>query len=332
MKSKGFKCNLKSLLIASKRVFTGSNLINFFRIHRKRIFVIWCSILAIMLTCIIILIVLEREHQWQNVFSYVLKNGEYKLLNNNNDIIKKPSIFHIEFLNLGATQGEVLVDGAISASFYEPDRHFGEKEKKEEKEILEVQIECREERYGYSPIVANIECVRGLDESKPFCAGTAETAFVPKAGHVFDYPLDSYVFSIRFNFEPNVEFSQINFCNRIHGIISKGNPKVTKEDSGILLKFETKRQDSIRIAVWTILISILLYILLVLFFVKKLESFAAAVGGFFIAVWSIRSLFGEAAPVYPTFLDLAIIFLSISLLIGILTKIVFGYYKKNADG
>jgi len=60
-------------------------------------------------------------------------------------------------------------------------------------------------------------------------------------------------------------------------------------------------------------------------------SLVSAVGGFFISVWSIRSLFSGASLVYPNLLDLTVIFASIILLVGILTKIVFGKHIKDDD-
>ena len=58
-------------------------------------------------------------------------------------------------------------------------------------------------------------------------------------------------------------------------------------------------------------------------------SLVSAVGGFFISVWSIRSLFSEGALVYPNLVDLTVIFASIVLLIGILDRILFGKYIKD---
>lgn len=308
-----------------------NNLIKLIRTHRKKLMVVWCCVLIIMAFYVFNLIKSEREHEWQNIHQYIFKNGWYKVSNDNNNSVKKPNILCVELRNLDATHGEVLVKGSISVSFYDPDEYFGKKQEKEKREILKVEIESPKERYGYSPIVAYIDLSRGSDESGTFCAGSTETVFVPKEGHIFDYPLDNLIFLIQFNFEPKIQFNQIDFYNRIHGIILKDHPTITINGSKIVLDLETERKDSIKIAFWIIFISILLYIMLIIFFVKKLGSLVAAVGGFFISVWSIRSLFGEAALVYPSLLDLTVIFSSIVLLIGILTRIIFGYYNKD-DG
>jgi len=210
--------------------------------------IVWCCILIILAFYILALLKSEREHEWQNIHQYIFENGKYKVLNDNRNDVEKPNILSIEFRNLGVTHGEILVKGSINISFYDPDKYFFREKYKEEIEVLKVEIDCPKERYGYSPIVAPINCIRGSDEAGAFCAGTTETVFVPKEGHIFDYPLDNLIFTIQFNFEPKIQFNQIDFYNRIYGIILKDHPRITIKDSKIVLDLETERKDSTKIA------------------------------------------------------------------------------------
>lgn len=319
-----------------RNIFKIVNIPIFFRINRKKISFknfmrfVWCFAIILILFYIVALLISERKYEWLNIYQYILANEKYILANGKKSNINKPNILSIEFSKLEATHGEIEIKGCISVSFYNPDEYFNKKSTIENNDKVEVKIRCPKEK-GYSQIVEDIKCSREDDEYGTFSSGAKETVFIPKGGHLFDYPFDKLIFLIPISFKPKIEFDQIDIYHRVHRMLLKDHPTITFDDSGILLNLELVRKNSIQIAFGIIFFSIFLYIILILIFVKKLGSLVLAVGGFFISIWSIRSLFSEEALVYPNLLDLTVIFASLILLLGILTKIFFGKCIKDDD-
>jgi hypothetical protein len=300
---------------------------NIIKIGIKKIFLsIWCCGLIILAFYIFLVLKWEREREWQNIHQYIFRDGKYVLANEKEkeNNIRKPNILAIEFSSLGVTHGEVLIEGSLSVSFYDHNKFFNIKPTKQNSKKIRLEIAFPNERYGYNPMVVDISCTREYDRSGAFYSGFTETVFIPKGGHLFDYPLDNLIFSIIISSEPKIRFDLIDFYNRVSGILLKDPPSITFKDSKIVVDFETSRKDSIRLVYLIISSSLILYIILILFFVKKMTTLISAVGGFFISVWSIRSLFSEATLIFPNVLDLTVIFASIILLVGILTRILFG--------
>jgi len=288
-----------------------------------------CWYLILILIGSYVLVFLERGQEWENYYEFVLQGNEYILADRNTKNIKKPNIITFELSKLEATHGEILAGGSLSLSFYNDDKYCRQSADSNAKRNIALEIRNLKEKEEFQRIPAEVNCEKEYDDAGIFFSGFTDTVFVPVEGNVFDYPFDSLVFYFVLNIQPKIAFDKIYFYNRIHGIFFKTHPKITKKDSGLFIKFKTVRKNSIKIAYWIILFSIVLYIILIIFFVKKLGSLVSAVSGFFISVWSIRSLFSEGALVYPNLVDLTAIFSSIVLLIGILDRIIFRKYVKD---
>jgi len=196
---------------------------------------VWYFALIVTFFYLIRLIILEREHEWKNIHQYNFKNGKYVLVNGEKETAEKPNILSIEFSNLKAIHGEIQIEGSISVSFYNLNNYFSIKQTKEKSETLKIEIGCPKERYGYNPIIADIDCMRESDESGTFCSGLTETVFIPKGGHLFDYPLDKLIFLITIKFERKIIFDQIDIYNRVRGILLKDHPTITIKDSRIVV-------------------------------------------------------------------------------------------------
>ncbi len=274
---------------------------------------------------------MERGKEWQNIYNYVLKNGQYNFERNKKVDLKKPNILSIEFSKLSATHGESKIEGSISINIYNSEINL---RKAKENEIIKIKlaVECEGDGIDYLPTNVTINCNVGIDyNSNKYLHGWKETIFTPKHGKLFDFPLDKLKFQITVKTENKIIFDKIHFYNRVQGIFLENSPVITTKDSKITLIFNTIRKDTIRITYYIISASLLMYIILVIFFTKKLSVLISAVGGFFISVWSIRSLFKPDARIFPDLMDLTIIFASISLLIGILTRLIFGKFEKDDD-
>lgn len=299
--------------------------------NRNNLFKIWCFLLIILAFYTIAIIVMERGKEWQNIYNYVLKNGQYDFERNKKVDLKKPNILSIEFSRLSATHGESKIEGSISINVYNSEINLSTAKKNE---IIKIKlaIECEGDRIAYLPTNVTINCNVGVDyNSNKYLHGWKETLFTPKDGKLFDFPLDKLKFQITVTPENKIIFDKIHFYNRVQGIFLENAPAITMKDNEITLIFNTIRKYTIRITYYIISASLFMYILLVIFFTKKLSVLISAVGGFFISVWSIRSLFKPDARIYPDLMDLTIIFASIILLIGILTRLIFGKFVKDDD-
>lgn len=295
----------------------------------KIVRVLWYILLIYIACYVIVLVLIERKHEWESSYEFVLQGDKYVLADKKYKNIKKPNILTFELSKLKATHGEILADGSISISFYNPEKYPLKLSDSGKNKIIALEVANIKEAKEYPRIPAQISCEEGTDDAGKYLSGFTDTVFVPIEGHIYDYPFDNMQFSFAVRFQPTIIFDKIHFYNRVHGMFLEAKPRITNQKFGLSVTFETVRKNSIKIAYWIILFSIVVYIILILFFVQKLNSLVSAVGGFFISVWSIRALFSEGALIYPNLVDLTVIFSSIVLLVGILDRIIFNKYSKN---
>jgi hypothetical protein len=143
-----------------------------------------------------------------------------------------------------------------------------------------------------------------------------EVPFYRNSGSHRDFPFDSGAIDFGATFKPAVQFDFLMIRNLNSSFyIPCDTASVTRDGPGkIRVHFEMRRNPLVRMMAIVIMGAASLFVLLIPFTVR-LEALPTSVASFFFSIWSIRGVLSSEMKVFPTVLDIAILFLCVLLLL-----------------
>jgi hypothetical protein len=277
---------------------------------------LWIFFIGFIIIFTVYILYLEKKYESENVAKFVKINEKFISCKKAECKPGKNNILSLYLNKLINKQGETYVSGKFAISVYDPKRKLKQ---------LNIRLNFPETRYKSTILKINTNQHHSQYGNFSF-GSTREFNYIPIKGKHWLYPLDDLSFSQSIEIPNKVDFNMVDIYNRTLGFILPDNIIISQSGDQILTNFDLDRKNSIKIAFGLFFVFITLYILFILIWVKTVSTVATTVGGFFFSIWSIRSILGIEAHTFPTLLDLFAIYSGIILLIGILTKIVFGRY------
>jgi hypothetical protein len=155
-----------------------------------------------------------------------------------------------------------------------------------------------------------------------------DASFLRQTGTARDFPFDSTVINVDTTFKPPLPlhgFILRNFNASFYLPCDSVTWAVTNPDK-LHLRFEMRRNPLVQLMAVVIFGTAALFTLVIPFGVKR-EAMPTAVASFFFSVWSIRGILGSEMRVFPTRLDIGILFLCVLLLLLISTRVLWWWIK-----
>lgn len=151
-----------------------------------------------------------------------------------------------------------------------------------------------------------------------------EVPFYRVSGSHRDFPFDSATIDFDTTFKPalKLKFLMIRNLNPSFYIPCDA-AKVRSDSSGkIRINFEMRRNPLVEVMAIVILMAAALFVVVIPFTVRA-EALPTSVASFFFSIWSIRGILSSEMKVFPTRLDLMILFLCVLLLLLIGIRFLF---------
>jgi hypothetical protein len=148
-------------------------------------------------------------------------------------------------------------------------------------------------------------------------------AFVRESGSHRDFPFDSATIDLDTTFKPTLPISFVmvrNFNSSFYIPCDRVKVSAVSPDK-IHLHFQIRRNPLVQLMAVVMLIAATLFVLIIPFAVKR-DALPTSVASFFFSIWSIRGILSSEMKVFPTRLDMAILFLSVLLLLLIGVRVL----------
>jgi hypothetical protein len=143
-----------------------------------------------------------------------------------------------------------------------------------------------------------------------------EAPFYRTAGSHRDFPFDSATIDFDTTFNPalNLRFLMIRNLNPSFYLPCE-TVRITTDPTGkIHMTFEMRRNILVQFMAIVILIAATMFVLIIPFTVKR-DSLPTSVASFFFSIWSIRGILSSEMKIFPTQLDIMILFLCVLLIL-----------------
>ena len=145
-----------------------------------------------------------------------------------------------------------------------------------------------------------------------------------------DFPFDSATIVMEFFSNPKIQFQVFDLRNFNSSFYLPCKTASLKKwhDGKFIVRFEMRRNPLVRITGIVLLIAATLFVL-VIPFVIKWDAMPTSAASFFFSIWSIRSILSPEIKIFPTLLDLMLLFLSVLLLLFIGIRAILEYRKSR---
>lgn len=152
--------------------------------------------------------------------------------------------------------------------------------------------------------------------------------FYRVSGSHRDFPFDSATIDFDTTFKPELQLKFLMIRNLNSGFyVPCDSAKATSDPSGkVHINFEIRRNPLVQVMAIVILMAAALFVLIIPFTVRR-EALPTSVASFFFSIWSIRGIWSSEMKVFPTRLDIIILFLCVLLLLLIGTRFLFRWIR-----
>ena len=152
--------------------------------------------------------------------------------------------------------------------------------------------------------------------------------FYRVSGSHRDFPFDSATIDFDTTFKPELQLKFLMIRNLNSGFyVPCDSAKATSDPSGkVHINFEIRRYPLVQVMAIVILMAAALFVLIIPFTVRR-EALPTSVASFFFSIWSIRGIWSSEMKVFPTRLDIIILFLCVLLLLLIGTRFLFRWIR-----
>ena len=157
---------------------------------------------------------------------------------------------------------------------------------------------------------------------------SGEVPFYRLSGSHRDFPFDSATIDFDTTFTPKLKLKFLMIRNLNSSFyVPCETVKVTGDSSDkIHINFEMRRNPLVQMMATVILMAATMFVLVIPFAVKR-EALPMSVASFFFSIWSIRGILSSEMKVFPTRLDIMILFLCVLLLLLIGTRVLFSWMR-----
>jgi len=184
---------------------------------------------------------------------------------------------------------------------------------------------------NYATTVTHAEFVRD-EPAKTFWMKkeSEEIPFVRTSGSHRYFPFDSATLDLDTTFNPPLPLRSLivrNFNTSFYVPCDKVKVIAFSSDH-IHVTFPLRRNPLVQLMAAVMLISATLFALIIPFAVKR-DALPTSVASFFFSIWSIRGILSSEMKVFPTLLDLTILFLCVLLLLLIGVRVLLFWIKSQ---
>ena len=278
-----------------------------------------------------------------NAYSFVRTNNSYKLVERTDlNFSKDKAILIIALEKAEIDKGEVGVKGSVQINL--PSKLY----KNVNNGCGNISFETIWTTKKYDDVGPFELDVAEKEDSGFIFAFSNDFLVYPFRGSLLRYPFDQFNFDIPVLTRPSIKFDIVEIINRTVYEI-KTSPKITTLDNtsldefkhlhdkntdvelnpAIRIEYKFSRKKYLFIAFYSIAAAILIFIVLTILHINRIDTILTSIAGYFFSVWSARNIVIQDIQVFPTLLDILIFYSSSIFLALVVLKIAFGYYQRS---
>jgi hypothetical protein len=185
-------------------------------------------------------------------------------------------------------------------------------------ELENVCVEIKDRRH----FIGRYNLTGKYDRINRVYEGRRELSLYPERGSLLSYPFDTLVFNFSMELDPQKTIKEIHFYD---GITDFFIDKLYVDNGR--MTFELKRKFYGKAFFFVLVPILLIYVIVIILSVRKIDLLVTSLVTFFISIWSIRTVVNDFIKGLWTFLDIFLLLFSVLLLSSVLIMIILGYYK-----